>query len=80
MGDEPRRVARKRRPMPEYAAKLSAVSEAAGAVAEVETDLEAARERLRAALKAAHRAGASYSLLGELSGLSRQRVAQLVAE
>jgi hypothetical protein len=66
--------------MPEYAAKLSAVSEAAGAVAGIEGELEAAREKLRAALKAAHRAGASYSLLGELSGLSRQRVAQLVAE
>ncbi len=66
--------------MPDYAAKLSAVSEAAEAVAEVEAELDAARERLRAALKAAHRAGASYSLLGELSGLSRQRVAQLVAE
>jgi hypothetical protein len=66
--------------MPEYAAKLTAVSEAAEAVAKIEADLEAAREKLRAALKAAHRAGASYSLLGELSGLSRQRVAQLVAE
>jgi hypothetical protein len=66
--------------MPEYAAKLTAVSEAAQAVAGSEADLEAAREKLRAALKAAHRAGASYSLLGELSGLSRQRVAQLVAE
>ncbi len=66
--------------MPEYAAKLAAVSEAAEAVREIEDDLEAAREKLRAALKAAHQAGASYSLLGELSGLSRQRVAQLVAE
>ena len=66
--------------MPEYAAKLSAVSEAAEAVGAIEADLEAAREKLRAALKAAHRAGASYSLLGELSGLSRQRVAQLVAD
>jgi hypothetical protein len=66
--------------MPEYAAKLSAVSEAAEAVGKVEAELEAARERLRAALKAAHAAGASYSLLGELSGLSRQRVAQLVGE
>jgi hypothetical protein len=66
--------------MPEYAAKLSAVSEAAEAAGKVEAELEAARERLRAALKAAHAAGASYSLLGELSGLSRQRVAQLIAE
>jgi hypothetical protein len=66
--------------MPEYAAKLTAVSEAAEAVTASETDLEQARERLRAALKAAHRAGAPYSLLGDLAGLSRQRVAQLVAQ
>jgi sugar/nucleoside kinase (ribokinase family) len=66
--------------MPEYAAKLSAVSDAAEAVAVSETDLEGAREKLRAALRAAHQAGAPYSLLGDLAGLSRQRVAQLVAE
>jgi hypothetical protein len=65
--------------MPEYAAKLSAVSEAAEEVRTVEADLEDAREKLRQALEEAHDAGAPYSLLGDLAGLSRQRVSQLVS-
>jgi hypothetical protein len=64
--------------MPEYAAKLTAVTEAAKATRVAEADLEDAREALRDALIEAHEAGAPFSLLGDLAGLSRQRVAQLV--
>jgi hypothetical protein len=71
-------VARRRQPRPEIATSLAAVSEALEAVRAAEAELERARSRLRTALRAAHRAGASYSLLGRLTGLSRQRVAQLV--
>jgi hypothetical protein len=72
-------VAGRRKPIPELGRRLSAVSEALEAVEAAEAELERARRRLRTALRAAHKAGASYSLLGRLSGLSRQRVAQLVA-
>ena len=65
--------------MPEIGTSLAAVSEALEAVRAAEAEHERARGRLRTALRAAHRAGASYSLLGRLAGLSRQRVAQLIA-
>ena len=64
--------------MPEIGTSLGAVSEALEAVRTAEAELERARRRLRTALRAAHRAGASYSLLGRLAGLSRQRIAQLI--
>jgi hypothetical protein len=64
--------------MPQFATRLTAVSEALEAVSAAEAELERARRRLRTALRAAHRAGATYSLLGRLAGLSRQRVAQLI--
>jgi hypothetical protein len=64
--------------MPEYAAKLTAVTEAAKATRVAEADLEDARAKLQEVLQDAHEAGAPYSLLGDLAGLSRQRVAQLV--
>ena len=71
-------MARRRKPRPEIATSLAAVSEALEAVRVAEAELERARRRLRTALRAAHKAGASYSLLGRLIGLSRQRVAQLI--
>jgi hypothetical protein len=40
---------------------------------------EAARQRFYAALRAAHEGGASYALLGEVAGLSRQWVAKIIA-
>ena len=64
--------------MPEIGTSLAAVSEALEAVRAAEAELERARRKLRTALRAAHRAGASYSLLGRLAGLSRQRIAQLI--
>jgi hypothetical protein len=66
--------------MPNLRLKLTAVSEAAETVRASEEDLEEAREKLREALEEAHDAGAPYSLLGDLAGLSRQRVAQLVSD
>jgi hypothetical protein len=71
-------VAGKKKPMPEIATSLARVSEALEAVQAAEADLAQARRRLRTALRAAHRTGASYSLLGRLAGLSRQRIAQLI--
>lgn len=68
-----------RKPRPEIATGLAAVSEALEAVRVAEAELERARRKLRTALRATHRAGASYSLLGRLTGLSRQRVAQLIS-
>jgi hypothetical protein len=70
-------AAPKRKPMPEIADKLAAVTNALEGVRAAERDLDAAREKLRTAIRAAHRAGASYGLLGQLTGLSPQRVAQL---
>jgi hypothetical protein len=72
-------VARRKKPISQFATRLAAVSEALEAVRAAEAELERARRRLRTALRAAHQVGASYSLLGRLAGLSRQRVAQLVA-
>ena len=71
-------MAERRKPRPEIATSLAAVSEALEAVRDAEAKLERARRRLRTALRAAHRVGASYSVLGRLTGLSRQRVAQLI--
>ena len=63
--------------MPEVADRLAAVTKALEGVRAAEDDLDAAREDLRTAIREAHRAGASYGLLGQLTGLSPQRVAQL---
>ena len=72
-------MARPRKPKPEIATSLAAVSQALEVVRTAEADLERARGTLRSALQAAHQAGASYSLLGRLAGLSRQRIAQLIS-
>jgi hypothetical protein len=72
-------VARARRePRPGFADKLKAVEDAVSAYREAEDLLEAERERLYEALRKAHAAGASFALLGEIAGLSRQRVAQIM--
>ena len=71
-------MAGRRKPRPEIATSLAAVLEALEAVRDAEAELERARRRLRTALRGAHRVGASYSVLGRLTGLSRQRVAQLI--
>jgi hypothetical protein len=72
---------RKRRPpMTELPHLLSAVAETAVALREAEDVAEQARQRFYAALRAAHEGGASYALLGEVSGLSRQWVAKIIAE
>jgi hypothetical protein len=64
--------------MPEIAEKLAVVSEAAQAVRAADANAEQARRDLRRALTTARKAGASLELLGQLAGLSRQRVAQII--
>jgi hypothetical protein len=68
--------------MQELAEKIANVSIAAEVLRRVEHEYEPitaeARERLHEALREAHRAGASYGLLGRIVGLSRQRVARIV--
>jgi hypothetical protein len=71
-------MARKRKPMPTLAAKLAAVSDAAVRLQSVEEEAENARAELWEALREAHHQGATYSLLAELSGYSRQRVSQIL--
>jgi DNA-directed RNA polymerase specialized sigma24 family protein len=76
--EERRGVSRPRKPMPELSEALSVVTHAAEELRTAEDALEQARERFRQALTDAHKAGASYGLLGRLVGLSRQRVAVLI--
>jgi F0F1-type ATP synthase membrane subunit b/b' len=59
---------------------LTAVTKTAEELRTAEQDLEQARERFRETLREAHAGGASQAMLGRLLGLSRQRVAQLLAE
>jgi hypothetical protein len=60
------------------AAKLKAVEDAESRYRDAEDALEKERERFYEALREANAAGASFALLGEIAGLSRQRVAQIV--
>jgi hypothetical protein len=69
---------RRREPVPDLGPKLIELTAALEELRKGEADLEQRRERFRAALRAAHEAGASYGLLGRHVGLSRQRVAELV--
>jgi hypothetical protein len=62
------------------AAKLKAVEDAESRYRDAEDAIEEERERFYEALKEAHRAGASFALLGRTVGLSRQRVAQIIEE
>jgi hypothetical protein len=70
--------------MPALPRLLSDAAEAAedlrAAEAEAEEMLADARERFREALRRARAGGASYSLLGRVVGLSRQRIAQVLKE
>ena len=77
----------RRRPDPDVAARGARKAEALNAVTQAADDphateeqakpeVDAARERFRQALREAYEAGSSYSELGELPGLSRQRIAQ----
>jgi DNA-directed RNA polymerase specialized sigma24 family protein len=59
---------------------LADVTEALEALRTAEQALDEARARFRRALTVAHEAGVSYAMLATVVGMSRQRVAQLVAE
>lgn len=61
------------------AEKIAAAERAASRVERAEAELEAARVELRSALVDAHGAGVTFATLGRAIGLSRQRVAQIVA-
>lgn len=63
---------------PEIGAALTRVEEARARETTAERELDAARTALISALREAHELGASYGQLGDLIGLSRQRVAELV--
>jgi hypothetical protein len=66
--------------MPELADKIAAAAKSAQELRQSEESQAAARARFREALTEAHQAGASYGLLGRVVGLSRQRVARIVAD
>lgn len=70
---------KRREPMP-IADRMAEVEKAAERLRAAEDDLDEARQAFRSALREAHRAGASYAMLGRAVGLSRQRVAELVSE
>jgi hypothetical protein len=70
---------RRRQPMPEITSLLAAVTETDKRVRDTEADLDQARADFREALRKAHDAGASYALLGNLVGLSRQRIGHILA-
>jgi hypothetical protein len=70
----------RRKPKPEIAGRIASVTEALESVRAAEGDLDAARKQLRHAVRAAHKAGASYGLLGQVTGLSPQRVQQLAQD
>jgi hypothetical protein len=59
---------------------LNRVARAADEIARLEPRLRRAREELHAAIREAAREGVSLSVIARVAGISRQRVAQLVAE
>lgn len=59
---------------------LVRVEEVLRAVADKERELAALRSELRAALREAHDAGASYAELGRIIGVGRERVRRMVVE
>jgi DNA-directed RNA polymerase specialized sigma24 family protein len=61
------------------AERLDEVQEAHVKLDAAEAQLEEAREQFREALRAAYESGATYQEIGDLLGLSRQRIAQLIA-
>lgn len=64
--------------MTALAKTLVAVAEADNELRVAEDNLDRAREQFREALRDAHQAGATFSQLGDLTGRSRQRIAQLL--
>jgi DNA-directed RNA polymerase sigma subunit (sigma70/sigma32) len=63
-----------------YVRSLVRVEEVLRAVADKERELAALRSELRAALREAHDAGASYAELGRIIGVGRERVRRMVVE
>lgn len=53
------------------------VTAALDALRAAEADVARLRQRFHDAIRAAHRAGASYSAIGRALGISRQRVAEI---
>jgi hypothetical protein len=70
----------RRLPMTELSEALADVTAAVEQARAAEAELDKAREQLREAVVRAHRLGASYTLLGKLIGVSRQRAARIAGE
>jgi hypothetical protein len=64
---------------PEIGAALTEVEEIRAREVAAEQALDAIRQELVPALRRAHELGATYGQLGDLVGLSRQRVHELVS-
>jgi hypothetical protein len=64
--------------MTELPARLAEVAESAEELHALEGKMTAARARFYERLRAAHAAGASYALLGRISGVSRQAISQVL--
>jgi hypothetical protein len=57
---------------------LTVLGQATRKVQRAEENLRQSRRELHEAMRAAHAAGISYSAIGRVVGVSRQRVAQIV--
>ncbi len=64
--------------MPELPRLLSEAAEAAERLRAAEASYDETRDEFRQAIERAHDAGATLTLIGQVVGLSRQRVAQLL--
>ena len=66
--------------MTELPARLAEVAESAEELHALEEKMTAARARFYKRLRDAHASGASYALLGRISGISRQAISQVLKD
>jgi hypothetical protein len=68
----------RRKPMPEIPESLQALYDATTRLRRAEANLDRERRDFADAIYEAHRAGASYALIGRVVGLTRQRIAAIL--